>query len=78
MKIYNLILLFSSLSCLFVFGETTKTITFKASDEGEDKSLNHWGVDATWLNMHNAHFTKRNAEGLIDYVRIGFFLHEST
>ncbi len=63
-------------SCLFAFGEKAETISFRVGDEGEEKSLDHWGVDATWLNMHNARFTERNAGDLVDYVRIGFFLHE--
>jgi len=66
-----------SLMCSSVApAQTTRVIKFNTRDKGEEKTLAHWGVDATWLNHHNAYFTKKNAEGLIDYVRVGFFLNE--
>lgn len=58
--------------------QTTHKVKFDTRDKGEDVSIDDWGIDATWVNTYNAKASKRNAGDQIDYIRIGFYLHEKT
>ena len=58
--------------------QVTVPVKFNTREKGEDKKIGHWGVDATWLNFYNAKFSKKNAGDDIDFVRVGFYLHEKT
>ncbi len=57
-------------------GETSATVTFDTRVPGKTKSIKTWGIDATWLNFYNARASARNAGEMIDFIRIGFYLHE--
>ena len=37
-----------------------------------------WGIDTTWVNYYNAKASKKNAGDQIDFIRIGFYMHEPT
>jgi len=73
-------LLLSSILFFFltgiVFCQKPVLVKFKSTDIGEKKSLEEWGLDATWVNHYNAAPSKRNAGELIDFIRIGFYMHE--
>ncbi len=56
--------------------ETTKTIKFNTRDPGRDKSISEWGIDATWASWNNTQESVKNAGGEIDFVRVGFYMHE--
>ena len=58
--------------------QTTKTVKYSTRDKGIEKSIKNWGIDATWVNNYNAKASSRNAGDQIDFVRIGFYLHEKT
>ena len=58
--------------------QTTKTVKYSTRDKGIEKSIENWGIDATWVNNYNAKASSRNAGDQIDFVRIGFYLHEKT
>ena len=74
--------LFTFLACLSIAivasAQTKKTIKFDTRDEGEEKAVKYWGLDGTWLNFYNARASKKHAGDLIDFIRIGFYLHEET
>jgi len=55
---------------------TSKTIKFDTRLKGEKKSVREWGIDATWASWHNTQESVRNAGDEIDFVRIGFYMHE--
>ncbi len=55
---------------------TTKTIKFDTRARGENKSVAEWGIDETWVSPHNTEESIRNASGEIDFVRVGFYMHE--
>lgn len=67
------VLLLWSVSAL---GATTKTVTFNTRDPGVRKAITNWGEDATWVNYYNARKSAEHAGPEIDFVRIGFYLHE--
>ncbi|MDF7824025.1 hypothetical protein P4B35_08370 [Pontiellaceae bacterium B12227] len=54
----------------------TETVTFDTRVAGKTKSIKTWGIDATWVNYHNASASRDNAGDQIDFIRIGFYLHE--
>lgn len=56
--------------------ETTKTIKFGVKDKGEQTPIRGWGIDNTWVSWNNTQESIRNAEDLIDFVRVGFYLTE--
>ncbi len=58
------------------FAETTKTIKFDTSQKGESKPIREWGIDATWASWNNTQESVRNAGDEIDFVRVGFYMHE--
>lgn len=58
------------------FGATTKTVKFDTRNAGESKAVTNWGEDATWVNYYNAKKSAEYAGSEIDFVRIGFYLHE--
>jgi len=55
---------------------TSKTIRFDTSQQGESKPVHEWGIDATWASWNNTQESVRNAGDEIDFVRVGFFMHE--
>ena len=57
-------------------GATKATVAFDTRIPGKKKAIHTWGEDATWINMHNAHATEKHAGDMVDFVRIGFYLHE--
>ncbi len=75
MKIFILLGL-NALMLLTALGVTTETVKFDTRNQGSKKAIEIWGIDATWINFHNAHASLKNAGEQIDYIRIGFFLHE--
>lgn len=61
---------------MVALGETTKAVKFDSLDVGESKVIENWGEDATWVNYHNAKKSAQHAGSLINFVRMGFYLHE--
>jgi len=56
---------------------SSKTIKFDTRSKGENKAVHEWGIDATWASQQNTEESVRNAGGEIDFVRVGFYMHES-
>lgn len=72
---------FSALmACAMVstWAETVKTIRFNTSDPGKKKAIQEWGIDATWASRKNTQESVQNAGPEIDFVRVGFYMHEKT
>jgi len=55
---------------------TTKTIKFDTRAAAESKPIAEWGIDATWASWHNTQESVRNAGPEIDFMRVGFYMHE--
>lgn len=53
-----------------------ETVRFNTRDPGRKKAILHWGIDATWASPQNTEESVRNAGPEIDFVRIGFYMHE--
>ncbi|MBB3209255.1 hypothetical protein FHS27_005095 [Rhodopirellula rubra] len=62
----------------FATAQATKTVTFNTRDKGVPRVIKEWGIDATWVNYYNAKASLKNAGDQIDFIRIGFYLHEQT
>ena len=58
--------------------QTNVPVAFRTSDTGESRVIKEWGIDATWINYYNAKASLRNAGEQIDFIRIGFYLHQPT
>ena len=58
------------------FAEATKSIKFNTRNKGESKPVHEWGIDATWASWNNTQESVRNAGDEIDFVRVGFYMHE--
>jgi hypothetical protein len=52
------------------------TVRFDTRARGEEKAIRHWGIDATWASPPNTRESMRHGEPLIEFVRIGFYMHE--
>ena len=52
------------------------TVRFNTRDTGKSKSIENWGIDATWASWNNTQESVKNAGPEIDFVRIGFYMHE--
>jgi len=58
------------------FAQATRTVRFSTREKGKKRAIENWGIDATWVNFYNAKASSRNAGDQIDFIRIGFYLHE--
>jgi hypothetical protein len=58
------------------WGVTTETVKFDTRIPGRRKAIDTWGIDATWVNYYNAKASLKNAGEMIDFIRIGFYMHE--
>lgn len=56
---------------------TSKTIKFDTRSKGEEKAIREWGIDATWAWTRNIEVSVENAGKEIDFVRVGFYMHEA-
>jgi len=61
---------------LSTWAVTSRTIKFDTSQKGESKAVHEWGIDATWASWNNTQESVRNAGDEIDFVRVGFYMHE--
>ncbi|GAA5482747.1 hypothetical protein [Haloferula sargassicola] len=50
-------------------------LEFDTRAAGEDKAIRHWGIDATWASPDNTRESMTHGEPLIDFVRIGVYMH---
>lgn len=55
---------------------SAKTVKFNTRDAGKSKPITNWGIDATWASWNNTQESVKNAGPEIDFVRIGFYMHE--
>lgn len=53
-----------------------ETLRFNTRDPGLQRSIRHWGIDLTWASPKNTRESVKNAGAEIDFVRIGFYMHE--
>ena len=51
-------------------------VKFNTRDTGTTKAIKNWGIDATWASWENTQESFKNAGAEIDFVRIGFYMHE--
>lgn len=51
---------------------------FSVGSKGKSRVIKQWGIDTTWVNYYNARASSKNAGEQIDFIRIGFYLHEQT
>ncbi len=58
--------------------ETVKTLKFNTRDPGKKKAIQEWGIDSTWVSWNNTQESVKNAGPEIDFVRVGFYMHEKT
>lgn len=53
-----------------------ETLRFNTRDPGLVREIRHWGIDLTWASPKNTRESVANAGPEIDFVRIGFYMHE--
>lgn len=60
-----------------VSAATSKNVKFDTRSTGESKPILDWGIDATWASRNNTQESVNNAGSEIDFVRVGFYMHEN-
>jgi hypothetical protein len=58
------------------FADDVVTVEFSTREKGEEKGVELWGADGTWVWPNNATQTAKYAGDIVDFVRVSFYLHE--